>query len=408
MLKAGMGALQQRVMPSVQADPDVFLYATWISVWGRWFIWLVCVFLLAYRPGSWYPESMEYLPIPVLLFAANGLVHHRLLTHRPVTWRWLLFLGAMDVALITVGVFIGGGFRSFIFLFYYPAMAVFAVVFSSSRLSLAWTTTAAVAYVVVCLVAGPGLDLGAGNEKVLVPRLAVMYTIVVGVNLITRFERARWHAAVARERQLLQERIVLSQTIHDTTAQTAYMIGLGIHRARHLAGESKEELAELKAALDATLELTMSAMWELRGPIDAGHIVEGRELGRVLWSHCATFEKITGVPAEMSQSGTEPPLATETRTRLFSIAHNALTNAFLHARAGRVDVRLSFEPGRIRLSVSDDGVGLPDDYTERGRGFNGMTADAEQMGGTLTVESARGAGTTVTCVVPHETADGGV
>ena len=81
----------------------------------------------------------------VLLFAANGLVHHRLLTHRPVTWRWLLFLGAMDVALITVGVFIGGGFRSFIFLFYYPAMAVFAVVFSSYWLSLAWTTTAAVA-----------------------------------------------------------------------------------------------------------------------------------------------------------------------------------------------------------------------------------------------------------------------
>ena len=257
-----MGALQQRVMPGIPTDPDVLLYATWISVWGRWFIWLVCVFLLAYRPGSWYPESMEYLAIPVLLFAANGLVHHRLLTNRPVTWRWLLFLGAMDVALITVGVFIGGGFRSFIFLFYYPAMAVFAVVFSSPRLSLAWTTTAAVAYVVVCLVASPGLDLGAGNEKVLVPRLAVMYTIVVGIGFITRFERVRWRAAVARERQLRQERIELSQTIHDTTAQTAYMIGLEIHRARELAGASNQDLT---AALDATLELSRSAMWEMRG-----------------------------------------------------------------------------------------------------------------------------------------------
>ena len=401
-----MGALQKRVMPGIPTDPDVFLYATWISVWGRWFIWLVCVFLLAYRPGSWYPESMEFLAIPVLLFAANGLLHHRLLTHRPVTWRWLLFLGAMDVVLITVGVFIGGGFRSFIFLFYYPAMAVFAVVFSSYWLSLAWTTTAAVAYVVVCLVAGLGLDLGASNEKVLVTRLAVMYTIVVGINLITRFERTRWHAAVARERERRQERIELSQTIHDTIAQTAYMIGLGIHNARQLAGESNRELA---AALDATLELSRAAMWEMRGPIDAGHLVEGRELGRVLWSHCATFEKITGVPTELSQSGTEPPLATETRTRLFSIAHNALTNAFLHARPGSVKVSLSFEAHRIRLSVSDDGVGLPDDYGERGRGFNGMTAEAAQMGGTLIVESvAGGGGTTITCVVPHETGDGGV
>ena len=37
---------------------------------------------------------------------------------------------------------------------------------------------------------------------------------------------------MASERQLRQERIELSQTIHDTTAQTAYMIGLGIHRAQ--------------------------------------------------------------------------------------------------------------------------------------------------------------------------------
>ena len=137
--------------------------------------------------------------------------------------------------------------------------------------------------------------------------------------------------------------------------------------------------------------------------MDAGHILEGRELGRVLWSHCATFERIAGVHAEMSQSGTELPLTTETRSRLFSIAHNALTNAFLHARPGRVEVRLSFETGQVRLSVSDDGVGLPDDYAERGRGFDGMRTDAEQMGGRLIVESGEGGGgTTIACVVPYE------
>ena len=214
-----------------------------------------------------------------------------------------------------------------------------------------------------------------------------MYTIVLGISCLTRFERIRWQTSVSRERELRRERIELSQTIHDTTAQTAYMIGLGIHRARTLAGDSNKDLV---AALDATSALSRSAMWEVRGPIDAGHILEGRELGRILWSHCATFERITGVPAEMSQSGTEPPLTTETRARLFSIAHNALTNAFLHAQPGRVEVRLSFEAGRIRLSVSDDGVGLPDGHAELGRGFNGMRSDAEQMGGALIVESASG------------------
>ena len=63
---------------------------------------------------------------------------------------------------------------------------------------------------------------------------------------------------------------------------------------------------------------------------------------------------------------------------------------------------MSFEADEIRLSVSDDGVGLPDGYVERGRGFNGMRLDAEQMGGALIVESSEGGrGTTISCVVPY-------
>ena len=402
MLRACLEVLRQWVTPGTLSDPAVVLHAARVSVWGRWFIWLVGVILLAYRPGFWYPGDMEFLLLPVVLGAFNGLVHFRLLTHRPVTWRWMLLLSAMEIVLITGGIVIGGGFRSFIFLGYYPSLAVFAVVFSSHGLSLAWTTAVAVIYAVVCLGVGSGLDLDMGREKVLLARLAVMYTIVLGISVIIRFERIRWQTSVARERELLRERIELSQTIHDTTAQTAYMIGLGLHRARELAGElAGDTRQDLVSTLDATAALSRSAMWAVRGPIDAGHLLEGRELGRVLWSHCATFQRVTGITAVMSQTGIEPLLETETRARLFSIAHNALTNAFLHARPGRVEVSLDFGADGIRLSVSDDGVGLPDGYGERGRGFNGMRSEAEQLGGALLVESVLGEGTTITCVVSH-------
>ena len=150
MLKAGMGAIQKWVVAGALTDPDVVLYAAWISVWGRWFVWLVGVFLLAYRPGFWYPQDIELLLLHVLLLSTNSLAHHRLLTHRPITWCWMLFLCTMDIALITACVVIDDGFGSFIFLAYYPALAIFAVVFLSSRLTLAWTTTAAVAYAAVC------------------------------------------------------------------------------------------------------------------------------------------------------------------------------------------------------------------------------------------------------------------
>ena len=149
-------------------------------------------------------------------------------------------------------------------------------------------------------------------------------------------------------------------------------------------------------------------MWELRRIIDRGHIFQGMELEHVLRSHSAKFEKITAVPAKMSHSGTELTLARETRTLPFSTAHNALTNAFLHARPGRVEVRLDLESDSIRLSVSDGCVGLPDDYAGSGRGLKGVRADAEHKSGTLVVESGEGGGgTSITCVVPHEENDRG-
>ena len=395
-----MGAITNRFSSPIWADPDIIPYAARVSVWGRWFVCVVNVFQFAYRPGLWYPDEVEHLLVQVTLVALNGLVHYRLLTNRPVTWRWMLVLCAMDIALVTASIVIAPGFNSFIFVAYYPALVLFALVFTSVWLGLAWTTMAAVAYSIVSLSLGSGIDRDAGDEKALVARLAAMYLLVLGVCLITRFERIRRRTAVNRERSMLQERIEVSQRIHDTAAQTSYMIGMGIDRAMGLADESNRELL---AALDATNALSKEAMWELRHPIDAGRIFEDRELGRVLWSHCAMFERITGVPARMTQTGTEPPLAAETRSRLFSIAHNALTNAFRHARPGRVEVRLDFEARRVRLSVSDDGVGLPNEYAGRGRGINGMRADAERLGGTLNVEGGEGGGgTTIACVIPRE------
>ena len=391
--------LRRQVLRAVRADPDVMLYAARVSVWARWLGWLVGVFELAYRPGLWYATDKEYLFLSVPLLAFNGFVHYRLRRDRAVTWRWLLFLSGMDIALITAAVIIGGDFHLFSYVTYYPALALFAVVFASLWLSLAWATMAGAIYAVVSLTVGPGLDFDAGQEKALLFRVVAMYAIVASVSLIARFERVRRQESAERERELLRERIELSQSIHDTAARTAYMIGLGIRKAMRLAGGSNEELT---ATLAATASLSKAAIWELRRPIDEGLLFEGRELGRVLWSHTETFERVASVPTEMVQSGTEPPLAVETRARLFSIAHNALTNAFLHAGAGRVEVRLDFAADCIRLSVSDDGVGLPEDYAERGRGFRGMRADAERLGGRLIVETGGlDGGTTVTCETPY-------
>ena len=111
-------------------------------------------------------------------------------------------LSAVDVFLITADIVIGGGFKSFTFLAYYPALAMFAAVFTPFWLGLAWTTVAAIAYAIVSLGAGSGLDLDGGDLRVLVGRLAAMYAMVLCVSLITRFERKKRQTALEMERLL--------------------------------------------------------------------------------------------------------------------------------------------------------------------------------------------------------------
>ena len=85
------------------------------------------------------------------------------------------------------------------------------------------------------------------------------------------------------------------------------------------------------------------------------------------------------------QQGREPPLSIIDRSLLFSIAHNALTNVIRHAGASEVVIGFDCDGEELRLSVSDDGGGLPEDYQARGHGFRNMRgrrrADGRSFGG---------------------------
>ena len=404
-LTASRSWLATRFSRLAGIDPEVLRYGAWVSAWARWSFWLAVLVVLVYRPETWYPHQWYFLLAHVPLVLCNGFLHYWLLSKRPVTWHWLVALSALDITLITSGLVMEGEFRSIHHLGYYPALALVAVILSSFTFILAWTTMVAALYTVVSLTQGSGLDMDMLDDKALFARVAMMYAVVAIVGLIVRFERRRRQTAMERERALQRERLDLSRTIHDTVAQTAYMVGLGVDRARKLASESNEELV---ATLDGTAELSKSVIWELRRPLDGSQVYEGMSLGSMLRSHAATYTTVTALPAEVVLRGVEPALTMEVKGRIFTIAHNALTNAFRHAHAGRVEVELDFGTDPIRLSVSDDGMGLPDDYAERGHGFAGMWADAEGMGGRLTVETdGRLGGATVTCTIPMKQATEG-
>ena len=385
---------------------DELRYGAIVSVWVRWVVLLTCLFQVNYR--SDFPDPsyiLNSLLFNLLPFAANGYLHFRISTHRTVTWPWLMAISAMDVAIVAIGIATTGGLDSNFFVLYFPGLAIFAAVFTSIRVNLIWVTLVSAVYTVLSVLVDSGVDVQAGDERELISKIAALYVLSLAVSLISRFERIRRREAVERERELQQERIELSQTIHDTIAQSTYMIGLGIESA--LVAEDRSNREQV-ARLEATHALSKSTLWDLRHPIDMGLIFEGRELGEVLRSHASTFITITSIPAEVVESGAEPSLSAITRGLLFSIAHNAMTNAFRHARATKVTLGLDYGRDSLQMTISDDGVGLPPDYSARGHGFRNMTAYAQRMGGQLEVNSGNGTtGTTVTCVVPYKAGEGG-
>ena len=139
-----------------RADPNDLLYGVRISVWVRWFVLAAWFAQLNYRPNFADPNYATNTLFAIMALALNGYVHYRLQSNRTVTWRWALALSAMDTTMLTAGLANSGGFSNSFFTLYYPGLAMFAVVFTSVRLSFAWVTMVAALYAVVSLTIEPG------------------------------------------------------------------------------------------------------------------------------------------------------------------------------------------------------------------------------------------------------------
>ncbi|HNR00473.1 MAG TPA: ATP-binding protein, partial [Trueperaceae bacterium] len=116
--------------------------------------------------------------------------------------------------------------------------------------------------------------------------------------------------------------------------------------------------------------------------------------------------------------GQEPELPFTTKQVLLRVAQEALHNVVKHASASTVTVRAAVEaeagsPGApateaeapagptLRLEVVDDGVGFDTSLAYPGHlGLTSMQERVAALGGTLSIESAQGAGTSVTVIVP--------
>jgi signal transduction histidine kinase len=209
-------------------------------------------------------------------------------------------------------------------------------------------------------------------------------------------------AATERRAGTLAERTRLARELHDTVAQSLSSIVLLLRSARASTppGTTPEPvttaLGVARGALDDTRRivraLTPAELSER--PLDEGL---RRALGPL---------EHAGVRTSMTVDGERTDLPTPVAVALLRVAQGALANVTAHAAATRVAVTLTYQPDGVRLDVADDGRGFEPAQPARtastgtGVGLAAMRTRLADVGGTLVVESAPGAGTAISATIP--------
>jgi signal transduction histidine kinase len=134
--------------------------------------------------------------------------------------------------------------------------------------------------------------------------------------------------------------------------------------------------------------------------------LEESGLPAALSAYCEEFSTTRGILVSCDTDGSMRDLSPDAALCIYRIAQEALGNVAKHAKARKVEVRLTQSDGRVCLSVSDDGVGCaPTRPGESGGlGLINMRERVRQLRGTLAFESEPGRGTTVRAEVPFRPA----
>ncbi|MFJ9032985.1 GAF domain-containing protein [Streptomyces sp. NPDC102274] len=238
-----------------------------------------------------------------------------------------------------------------------------------------------------------------------------------GARLFSRRERAlatqfASQAALAlmmaeaqRDRErlaVLEDRDRIARDLHDLVIQRLFATGMTLERAQRgevVAPEVHHGIDKAVAELDVTIQEIRTAIFALQqGPAEAPPGMRVRVLREI---------NMAAVPLGFRPAhrfvGPVDSVGELAGKNLIAALREALSNAFRHAHATRIEVvvdstvRLPDGRRAVRLSVADDGVGIP----EGGRrsGLRNLGRRAESLGGSSTCEPGLGEGRRGTTVV---------
>ncbi|WP_085186889.1 GAF domain-containing protein [Mycobacterium sp. IEC1808] len=182
----------------------------------------------------------------------------------------------------------------------------------------------------------------------------------------------------------------IERNLHDGAQQRLVTLRLrlqALQASLPTDGRLQHEIAELADEVAAASE-------ELRQLSRGIHpaVLSNAGLGPALRALCRRF----AMPVEL-RVDVPRRLPKTVEVAVYYVVAEALANAAKHAHASRVTVAVEADDARVRLWISDDGIGGAD---PRGSGLIGLRDRAEALGGRLDVTSGHGEGTTLAAEIP--------
>lgn len=199
-----------------------------------------------------------------------------------------------------------------------------------------------------------------------------------------------------QQQTLAEERTVIARELHDSLAQSLSYLKMQVARLRRLNIDGEQQ-ATHEAILDELSTGLNSAYRQLRELLATFRLkLDTPDLYSALQKTIAEFSERLGKPVELNYNLPPQTLSPNEEIHTLQIVREGLANAVKHADASNICVDVLFESPQVRVSIRDNGKGLPGgDQPMNHYGLIIMQDRARTLGGQVKVRNREEGGVEV-------------
>ena len=242
-------------------------------------------------------------------------------------------------------------------------------------------------------------EAGTGIDLVIDPPYwkTAWFRVAAAVMLLAVVAGA-YNYRVARLLEMERLRVRIASDLHDDIGSTLSGIALAtdaMNARLPLPDAERRRLADVTIAARRTSDALRDIVWL----VNPGHDMLDDMLVRMKDAAAALLVGVE-YAIECTEEASSSKLPMEVRRNIILVYKEILNNIVRHARARMVRIGIGADGGTFVLRVADDGVGFDPAAVSRGNGLDSLERRAQQINGSIRIESRPNGGTSVQLTVP--------